>query len=390
MKIMTAMYTLRRGGAYDRFLMMLEAFLERNYEVHCLSLTPIQIKNPFYHNEVCCLPFKSGDSLVAKLLVLLLFPLYSFQIGWREKIDLFVAFGSLYAFILAIPKWILKRPMVTLIRGDFAFGLKMRSSFKNFLWLNKAVEYFGLTASDLILAVNKDIQKKVMKIVWNRKNIDVEILFNNILVSNHSIPIERKMIRVRYSIPEDAKILLTAGVLNRGKNIELLLKSFLRIEINNLFLFIIGEGTTKEDALYLDNFKKMIKELGLEQMVIFTGWLQKEELWRTFRASDLFILPSLDEGMSNVLLEALGLNLPCLGSKIPGVEDILQHEELMFDPLDVEALANKIRDIFSDVLLFEKVKYLCQERKKVFLFDWKETLFQIVTRKTCHQAQGLG
>ena len=45
MKIMTAMYTMRRGGAYDRFIMMLEAFLERNCEMHCLSLTPIQINH---------------------------------------------------------------------------------------------------------------------------------------------------------------------------------------------------------------------------------------------------------------------------------------------------------------------------------------------------------
>ena len=48
MKIMTAMYTMRRGGAYDRFLMMLEAFLERECAVHCLSLTPIQIEHPCY------------------------------------------------------------------------------------------------------------------------------------------------------------------------------------------------------------------------------------------------------------------------------------------------------------------------------------------------------
>src|SRR4030043_271228 len=92
MKIMTAMYTLRRGGAYDRFIMMLEAFLERRYEVHCLSLTPIQIKNPFYHNEVADFPFKLGNGWVAKLIVLFLFPLYSLWIGWREKINLFVAF----------------------------------------------------------------------------------------------------------------------------------------------------------------------------------------------------------------------------------------------------------------------------------------------------------
>lgn len=86
MKIQTAHYTLRKGGAYDRFRMMLEALVERECEIHCLSITPIQVRHPHYHNHILFLPFKIKDGLVAKLMVLLLFPLYSLLIGWREKL----------------------------------------------------------------------------------------------------------------------------------------------------------------------------------------------------------------------------------------------------------------------------------------------------------------
>ena len=61
MKIMTAMYTLRRGGAYDRFIMMMEALLERKCHVHCLSLTPIMIDHPHYCNHLVSLPTKIGS-----------------------------------------------------------------------------------------------------------------------------------------------------------------------------------------------------------------------------------------------------------------------------------------------------------------------------------------
>ena len=71
-------------------------------------------------------------------------------------------------------------------------------------------------------------------------------------------------------------------------------------------------------------------------------------MWRTFRAADLFVLSSLSEGMPNVLLEALGLDLPCFGSRIPGIQDILLHEELMFDPQDEKAIADKVRHFFSN------------------------------------------
>ena len=117
---MTAMYTLKKGGAYDRFIMMVEALLEKGCHVHCLSLTPILIQHPFYTNHVVALPFKSGNGFVTKALVLLLFPFYLLLMGWRERIDLIVAFGPLYAFLQALPKWILKKPMVTLIRSDLS------------------------------------------------------------------------------------------------------------------------------------------------------------------------------------------------------------------------------------------------------------------------------
>ena len=141
---------------------------------------------------------------------------------------------------------------------------------------------------------------------------------------------------------------------------------------------IIGDGATKADRRYLDNLKNLTKMLGLEEKVIFTGWLKKEELWRTFRAADLFVLPSQREGMPNVILEALGVDLPCLGSNIQGVKDVLQYETLMFDPLDDKAIAQEIREIFSDSLFSNKIRKLCQERKGAFMFDWKERLYQMV------------
>src|SRR4030042_6717682 len=148
MKVMPAMYTIRRGGAYDRFIMMLEAFLERNCETHCVSVTPIPITNSYFHNHVMYLPLKSVDGSIAKLAVVLVFPLWSFWVAWREKIDLIIAFGSLYAFLQGFSKWILKRPMVTFIRGSSYFGLTTQNSPRCSLYLNKIIEYLGLLFSD--------------------------------------------------------------------------------------------------------------------------------------------------------------------------------------------------------------------------------------------------
>jgi glycosyltransferase involved in cell wall biosynthesis len=158
----------------------------------------------------------------------------------------------------------------------------------------------------------------------------------------------------------------------------MLIRSLSRIGMDAVLL-IIGDGATKADLRYKTYLIDVVKTLRLRNGVIFTGWLDKETLWRIFRSADLFLLPSRSEGMPNVMLEALGCDLPCLGSRIPGIEDILQYEELMFDPMDEQTIVNKVRKLFSDIKYFRKIKGLCQERKKAFIFDWKERMFQTVT-----------
>jgi glycosyltransferase involved in cell wall biosynthesis len=380
MKVMTAMYTIGRGGAYDRFIMMLEAFLDRNCETHCLSLTPIPITNSHFHNHVMYLPLKSARGLIAKLAVVFVFPLWSFWVAWREKIDLIIAFGSLYAFLQGFSKWILKKPMVTLIRGSSYFALTIQNSPRYLLYLNRMVEYLGLLLSDRIITNNMATRDEMLKRFDKKKNIDVQILYNNVPPMNFRKPDDISNTRDKYGIPGDARVLVTAGILTRGKNIEILIESLSKIETRNVYLLIVGDGSTEADLSYKDSLQGLAKKLGVDENVILTGWLEKEEFGKVYIASDLFVLPSLSEGMPNVLLEALGSGLPCIGSNIAGIKDILHYDEMLFDPLDDRALSHKIRQLFSDIEFFELVKNLCQERKNVFVFNWKEKVFERITR----------
>jgi len=79
---------------------------------------------------------------------------------------------------------------------------------------------------------------------------------------------------------------------------------------------------------------ELASRLEIRERVRFAGWLGQGDLWSLFRHADLFVMPSRREGMPNALLEALGCNLPCMGSDIPGIRDVLFHRELIFDPLD--------------------------------------------------------
>lgn len=373
------MYTMKKGGAYDRFLMMIEAFLERGTEVHCLSLTPIQINHSSFHNHKMYFPLKKIDGLIARIVVLSFFPPWALWLGWRNKIDLFIAFGSLYAFIQGLSKWCLKRPMVTLIRGSLTFGSKMQNSTKYLLYLIKSIENIGLRFSDRIITNNESSRNEILNGLAKGKDIDVQVLYNNIPPMNIREPEDIFQTRDKYGIPGDAKVLVTAGILNQGKNIEILIESLSKIGMRNFYLLIVGDGSTEPDFRYKDSLKRLAKQLEVDKQVIFTGWLEKEELWKIYIASDLFVFPSLSEGMPNAMLEALGVGLFCMGSNIPGIKDILHYEELMFDPLGDESLLQKMQGFFSDRQFFDKVKRLCQERKDVLVFDWEERVFEMIT-----------
>ena len=377
---MTAMYTLRRGGSYNRFKMMIDAFLEKEWEVHCLSLTPIKNGHSLFHNHVMYFPFKTVDSFFARLAVLSIFPLWSFWVGWRNKIDLIIAFGSLYGFLQGFSKWILKRPMVTFIRGSSYFGLTIQNSPQYFLHFNKIVEYFGLLFSDRIITNNIAARDEILKSLRKRKNIDVQILYNNIPSMNIRETEDISKARGKYGIPENAKVLVTAGILNWGKNIETLINCLPKLGMKNLYLIIVGDGSTKADFRYKESLRGLAKRLGVDKQVIFAGWVEKEELWRIYHASDLFIMPSLNEGMPNAMLEALGSGLPCLGSRISGIGEILHYNQLMFDPQDVTTITRKISHFLAEHFFYDEVKILSKERKNLFVFDWKDKVFQSTTK----------
>jgi glycosyltransferase involved in cell wall biosynthesis len=330
-------------------------------------------------NHVIRAPFRRKKNPSSKLWVIFLFPWYALFLTWRKKIGLFVAFGSGYAFILAIPKLITRRPLVTFVRGDLTSGFRSRGLSRPLLWLSQAVGYLGLRFSDRIVTVNQTMADKTTERLGRRKRIDIQILPNNIPTIPSSPREEIVRMRAFYEIPEDGRLLITAGILNRGKNIETVIRCLPDVGDGHLFLIVAGEGSTRVDFSYLESLRRLAKGLNVDRRVVFTGWLEKEELWRLFFAADLFILPSLSEGMPNVMLEALGCDLPCMGSNIPGVQDILHYDELMFDPLDPSMMTKMVMSFFSDQRRSDRVMRLCQERKRLFLFDWKEKAFQMVT-----------
>lgn len=145
----------------------------------------------------------------------------------------------------------------------------------------------------------------------------------------------------------EARALFT-GRLAHGKNLDLLLDAWIHIvrEFPNSQLTLLGTGGaygSREKELKA----RVARDSILSASVSFPGWV--EDIAPYMKASDIFVLPSLSEGMSNSLVEAVAWRRIIVASNIPPNTEVLGNDyPFLFPPDDREALAAALREALTN------------------------------------------
>ncbi len=123
-------------------------------------------------------------------------------------------------------------------------------------------------------------------------------------------PAKRQKVRTRYGIPENALVIGHVGRLDPVKNhayIARIGKELVRMRPEqNVYYLFAGKGSLQ------DEIPKVFKEAGLLDRLILTGQLNREETAGIYQAFDVFVFPSLYEGMPGTVVEAQAAGLPCV------------------------------------------------------------------------------
>jgi glycosyltransferase involved in cell wall biosynthesis len=107
-------------------------------------------------------------------------------------------------------------------------------------------------------------------------------------------------------------------------------------------LVFVGDGRVRRET------EELARRLGLDRHVRFTGELRPGPAVRSELArSDVFVLPSLTEGLPRAMIEAMAQALPCIGTTAGGIPDLLEPED-MVAPGDAAALAQAIDGVTAD------------------------------------------
>lgn len=191
-----------------------------------------------------------------------------------------------------------------------------------------------------------------------------------------------RAVKKKYQIGGD--YILYVGTLQPRKNLERLIEAFGRVRKGGLDLFLVIAG--KKGWLYDEIFEK-VKEEGLEERVIFTGYVPDEDLPALYQAARCFVLVSLYEGFGIPVLEALSLGCPVVISNVSSLPEVGGEAAIKVDPESVADIARGITEALS--LSPQKRQKLIEEGKKqAQKFSWEKCARE--TLKVLEEAAGEG
>ncbi len=156
----------------------------------------------------------------------------------------------------------------------------------------------------------------------------------------------REAVCRKYQIAQDAVCLLSVGELSRRKNHQVVLQAVAMLQKRGwkAAYLICGQGAWKQ------KLERQARRLGISKYVTMTGYLEAVE--ELYQAADIFVFPSLQEGLPVALMEAMAAGLPCAVSDIRGNRELAgrygKAADVRFSPTDAGGLANILETMIAD------------------------------------------
>ncbi|MCJ7829559.1 glycosyltransferase family 4 protein, partial [Patescibacteria group bacterium] len=167
-------------------------------------------------------------------------------------------------------------------------------------------------------------------------------------------------VKEKYKITGD--YILFLSTLKPSKNIEGLLEAFKRLmsHISRITLVIAG----KKGWLFEEIFKK-VKELGLEDKVVFTDFVEEEDVPLLMAGAKVFVMPSFWEGFGIPVVEAMACGTPVVVSNVGSLPEVIGEGGIVVNPYKPESIADGIKKAIKDGEKFSE-----QGLKQVQQFSW--------------------
>jgi len=237
----------------------------------------------------------------------------------------------------------------------------------NFGWIGKQILKSILQHTDSLTVVSQNLREKAIALGYKKK---IEIIPMGIDTKRFNY-INENGIKKKYRIKGD--LILFVGNLIEVKGVEYLLRAIPEILLSkpNTTLLFVGDGILKE------RLNAISGELNIKNNIVFTGSISNNEMPNYFSAADIVVMPSLNEGLGLVWVEAMACKTLVIASDIDVFKHHIKHYEngFLVPVKNSQAIADMVLEVFNNLNKMDEIRE--NARKYVVSnFDW-----EIVTSK---------
>jgi len=216
-------------------------------------------------------------------------------------------------------------------------------------------------------------------------NLDkINIIDNGIVLKNYQTDKQTRFLEKNGIKLNENPYLLNIGRIDPKKGIELLLLVFSQLnkKYRNLMLVIVGTGPEE----YVKKMKEMVKKLGVQESVKFTGYVTEEEKIELLNSAKLFVVTSHSDVHTTTAIEAMAVGIPVVITKASDFPEIDSYEAGITVESSQESVYNAIEELLDNE---EKIKRFSKNAKKLvndrFLLENQiekyEKMFMVVSGK---------
>lgn len=222
-----------------------------------------------------------------------------------------------------------------------------------------AGEKCAVKYADEIIVLSRSLQKYF----WDTYGRETRFIPNGV---NQPSVKECEIIRKKYNLEKDEYILFLSRLVPE-KGICYLIEAFKQIQTDKKLVIAGGSSDTGK---FVRDLKRSARE---DDRILFTGFVQGEELEELYSNAYLYVLPSDLEGMPLSLLEAMSYGNCCLVSDIPECVEVVEDKALLFEKSNVDDLKEKLQyacDYVEDVRCYKEqaADFICQK------YNWNRVM----------------
>jgi len=206
----------------------------------------------------------------------------------------------------------------------------------------KVVTFAEATKQDLVRHLKIPEEKIAVTVVGHKDGLGVI-----------SDPEKQSGIRKKYSLQE-AFILFVGSILPK-RNVRTLVKAYKLFRDRGEFdhkLILVGSTDTDEYRFVMEE----VTQLGLDDEIIFLGYVPDEELRLLYNAASLYIYPSLSEGIGLTVLEAMACGTPVITSNTSSLPEVAGDAAILIDPTSPAEMAQAMTKVLNDRTLQKEMR----------------------------------